>query len=452
MLDTDSNNTETARSVLDLILKSQDGILSKKHNSESASDRAEALDIVKAIAKHTLYPPAKQLLKDYNIDHDLPDDKEQQCFLCNGIFININEMIDRILETMAEYEFETFLIGTSLDPRLQDREDEFRAKYNISTGEAFKKNLNRVIGLKLDKVWKTKEVDFLRPDINLIIDLKPNRYKFQIQSNPLCVRGRYRKYERGIPQTHWPHRACRGKGCEDCNFTGKQYPTSVEEIIEPYILEASRGEKAVFHGAGREDIDAKCLGTGRPFVLEIKQPVKRYLDFEKIEKKIKKEQGQRVDAINLRRVDRDGIQKVKSVGEKTRKTYRAKVESEEAISSVDFNKLIPKLDEKLVNNTIMQRTPLRVVHRRADKTRKKRVYSFDAEWIDETHFEFTIEAMGGTYIKELISGDKNRTSPSISGFFNIPMVCTELDVMAIIDSVEVEDGDKKLDEEVKQAE
>ena len=29
---------------------------------------------------------------------------------------------------------------------------------------------------------------------------------------------------------------------------------------------------------GREDIDVRCLGRGRPFVMEMKKPVKRNID------------------------------------------------------------------------------------------------------------------------------------------------------------------------------
>ena len=35
-----------------------------------------------------------------------------------------------------------------------------------------------------------------------------------------------------------------------------------------------------FHGMGREDIDVRCMGSGRPFVIEIKEPKSRTLDTE----------------------------------------------------------------------------------------------------------------------------------------------------------------------------
>ena len=34
-------------------------------------------------------------------------------------------------------------------------------------------------------------------------------------------------------------------------------------------------EDDAFHGMGREDIDVRCLGRGRPFVVELKSPMRR---------------------------------------------------------------------------------------------------------------------------------------------------------------------------------
>ena len=113
--------------------------------------------------------------------------------------------------------------------------------------------------------------DFEKQDIVINVDLRKEP-KVRIQINPLFIEGKYNKLVRGIPQTKWPCGKCKGKGCEECNFTGKQYRESVEELLSEPILEATNGWQAKFHGAGREDIDVLMLGSGRPFVLEIKEP------------------------------------------------------------------------------------------------------------------------------------------------------------------------------------
>ena len=90
--------------------------------------------------------------------------------------------------------------------------------------------------------------------------------------------GRYRKLERGVPQTRWPCRACKGRGCDRCEGTGLQYATSVQQLVADPLREMLGAEDDAFHGMGREDIDVRCLGRGRPFVVELKSPMRRSVD------------------------------------------------------------------------------------------------------------------------------------------------------------------------------
>ncbi|XVE56237.1 hypothetical protein DITRI_Ditri03aG0222200 [Diplodiscus trichospermus] len=71
----------------------------------------------------------------------------------------------------------------------------------------------------------------------------------------LC--GRYLKYSRNVSQTRW---------IIDEERMGE---ASVEEIIGSNILPICQGDNCKFHAAGREDIDVRMLGSGRPFLLEI---------------------------------------------------------------------------------------------------------------------------------------------------------------------------------------
>ncbi len=93
---------------------------------------------------------------------------------------------------------------------------------------------------------------------------------------------------RGIPQTYFYCKVCNGKGCESCKYTGKKYNTSVGELIGNEFLKYTHGSNFIFHGCGREDIDALMLGNGRPFVLEIKDPMIRSINLYEIENIINK--------------------------------------------------------------------------------------------------------------------------------------------------------------------
>ena len=96
-----------------------------------------------------------------------------------------------------------------------------------------------------------------------LIDVLTLNVELDIRSHYLY--GRYRKLEREIPQTRWPCRVCKERGCEKCNGTGQQYPHSVQSLIGDPLIEIYDSTEHAFHGMGREDIDVRCLGRGRPF-------------------------------------------------------------------------------------------------------------------------------------------------------------------------------------------
>jgi tRNA pseudouridine synthase 10 len=248
--------------------------------------------------------------------------------------------------------------------------------------------------------------------------------KVRIQINPIFIEGRYNKYIRGIPQTKWPCRNCKGKGCEKCNGTGKQYPESVEELLSETVLKESKGYEAKFHGAGREDIDVRMLGTGRPFVLEIKEPKIRNLDLKKIEKEVNILNTNKTKYNDLKFVKRNRKAEIKVSSSDNYKVYRALVKCDEEINKNDLEKL-----NKL--HIIEQRTPIRVAHRRADKIRIKEVKNIKTNYIDFHSFEIIIKTQGGLYIKELISGDEGRSQPNISELLNNKSICEELDVIEV---------------------
>ncbi|MEN6290561.1 MAG: tRNA pseudouridine(54/55) synthase Pus10, partial [Methanobacterium sp.] len=254
-------------------------------------------------------------------------------------------------------------------------------------------------------------VDFVKDDID-------------IQINPIFIEGRYRKLVRGIPQTKWPCGKCRGKGCPSCNYTGKQYPETVEELISPEAVKLAIGSESKFHGAGREDIDVKMLGSGRPFVLEIKEPKIRDLDLEILEEKINTFAGGKVEVHDLKFVGKDRKGTIKCSSTDTYKVYRAIVELENDINDDKLN-LLHSME------IINQRTPIRVSHRRADKIRTRKVRSITTKPIDARKFEMIVECEGGLYIKELISGDEGRSKPSVSEILGINALCIQLDVLEV---------------------
>jgi len=201
----------------------------------------------------------------------------------------------------------------------------------------------------------------------------------------------------------------------------------VSELIGNIILEHTKGTDFKFHGAGREDIDALMLGEGRQFVIEIKEPKKRYLDYEMLEREINERAEGKIEVKDLKPSDKATVHRLKMNASTARKTYRALVE----LGSPTTPEKLKALEEHFKDIMIKQQTPTRVLHRRVDKIRTKKVYSIKARIESDALIELIIFAQGGTYIKELISGDSGRSSPSIAEFLQTTATVKKLDVLAV---------------------
>jgi len=348
--------------------------------------------------------------------------KIKNCWICSGLLDEIQHFADLILNHLKDYEFETFLIGSKVDEEIFNKEQDLHKFYNLEFSELIKMELNREIGKILEKK-SDKKVDFENPTIMVIIDTSFDVINLQIK--PIYIYGKYNKYKRDIPQTRWFCRVCHGKGCRKCDYTGKMYKTSVEELISKHILEKTKGDDQSFHGCGREDIDVRMLGNGRPFVLEVKNPKIRNLDLGMLEEEINTYNDGIIKVKNLHFSNKEEIARIKN--SEFKKLYRVVFIGGKAINKEKLKKVVQTLRGK----TIRQFTPSRVARRRANIVRDRKIYNLDIEAIKGDIATLTIEAQSGTYIKELISGDDGRTKPSISEMIEFPCKVAELDVMEI---------------------
>ena len=362
---------------------------------------------------------ADKAAEELGIDLDNVD-----CAVCDNLFDKLDEgLYEKIDDKINRLgvEFETFLVGSKISKDIQERDEELSEKFNLDV-ETIKKEVNRLIGLG---IWERydKEAEFESQDIVFNVDLT-GEPKVRIQINPLYIEGKYNKLKRGIPQTKWPCTKCKGRGCEECNYTGKQYPESVEELISEHFLKLTKGREAKFHGAGREDIDVLMLGSGRPFVLEIKEPKIRNIDLASMEEKINHINEGKTSYHNLHVCERRRKAEIKQSSPDTYKVYNALVKCD---GEIDMGKLEQIRDL----NEIHQQTPQRVLRRRADKVRIKHVLDLSYEMIDGTSFNMRIKTEGGLYIKELISGDDGRSKPNISEILGVNAICEQLDVIEV---------------------
>lgn len=333
-----------------------------------------------------------------------PVEKPERCELCNHVFERLDQFVELCFKASEGIEFSTFWVGSRFPDEVLEKERRIWEEFGIETAEPIKVEFNRELGKALGKRLR-KETERDNPDVVFIVE--PFSGKVELQINPLYVYGRYRKLVRRIPQTPLP-------GFED----------SVASLICRPFSKATGG-KCVFKGAGREDVDVRTLGNGRPFILEIKNPKVRSVDLNVLTEEING--SGKVEVLNLRFVTPKEAEKV--LTKNHRKEYLALVLVEDGVTPEKAEEVV----RKLRGLEILQRTPRRVRKARADKVRVKRVHDAEAGWIDERHFELRLITDGGLYIKELISGDKGRTKPSVSELLGKPAWCERLDVLNILD-------------------
>ncbi|HEV8049792.1 MAG TPA: tRNA pseudouridine(54/55) synthase Pus10 [Thermoplasmata archaeon] len=344
------------------------------------------------------------------------------CPVCEGAFDRIPVWVERCEAAGVDYEWARFSCGSRWEPEALAREEALWLTVGTSSGESIHSAFNRELGKRLETA-SGSEATTERPEVVFLADIPVGRVSLTVM--PLYFRGRYRKLDRTLPQTRWPCRACHGIGCDRCGGTGKTYPTSVEELVAAPFLAATGAEGTRFHGMGREDIDARMLGRGRPFVLELRRPKHRTIRLADVVAEGNRGSADRVELLDVVPADAAEVVRVKEAS--PMKSYRVGVTGIVAVAN---------LNEALTFATgraIAQRTPTRVAHRRADRVRTRRIVSASIVEASEGRFTLDLRAEAGTYIKEWVEGDDGRTDPSLSGLLGAPLTVEFLDVLDIHD-------------------
>ena len=191
------------------------------------------------------------------------------------------------------------------------------------------------------------------------------------------------------------------------------------------IRDSLQAEDTSFHGMGREDIDVRCLGSGRPFVLEIKNPLIRKANLVELVAAVNDNSSEMVEIDQLDWTDRKRIGKVKETRSDKSYTIRFRVDD------IPEEEKVKEAISGLSGVVLGQDTPKRVSHRRAAKTRKRKVVSISDVIVDGDEVQTTLRCEAGTYIKELIHSDEGRTVPSVSGVLDRECEVLWLDVEEI---------------------
>ena len=307
---------------------------------------------------------------------------------------------------------------SSLIPERWLIEEERTFDSALANSESIKSSINRRIVGTLCKVTGKK----YNSDAGIRVVLDFNSYVASLKHENTFVFGRYKKFSRELSQSRWLCSKCEGEGCFKCYYEGKNY-ISVEELIGDVFKKYSECSDYSLHASGREDVDVTNV-AGRPFVLELKEPKQFSLDLLKIAKEIGNDN--KVVVLDLKFVKRSFVEIVSN--SHFDKEYEADIELSRELTDQDLEKL-----KSLEGTTIDQQTPHRVAHRRADLIRKRIIKRMEILNNDKNKLKIRLLAEPGTYIKELIHGDKGNTKPSVSSILGCDAKCTCLTVIKIQD-------------------
>jgi hypothetical protein len=285
----------------------------------------------------------------------------------------------------------------------------FKPDISLDKGAVGELARNCSSDLFLGLISKNKILDYFNEE-NLKI-------KVEILNSSVYVRGTYMKFSRDIGQSPWTVNGV--KICE----------SSVQDEMRDTLKQIFKCDDCVMSAGGREDRDVRMLGSGRPFIMEIVNPKLKTIplqDIGEIEKNINCN-TKLIKVKNLSICDKSYYAVLKKYEDSKQKFYTCLVCTEKVISNEELEKL-----NQITDLNVVQKTPIRVMHRRTLMDRNKQIFKIDAERINENFLIVNVLASAGTYIKEFIHSDLGRTSPSLVELLDCDCDILQLDVLDII--------------------
>ncbi|CAL6293705.1 unnamed protein product [Bathycoccus prasinos] len=255
--------------------------------------------------------------------------------------------------------------------------------------------------------------------------------RVRVWASPVYVAGRYAKFARDVPQSPW----------SNCPVKWARATESVQDALEDAIVKSAHADGAKFNSSGREDLDVRMLGDGRPFVLEVHNPKASVSELRENLVRAETLMNQSsflktdVKAFNLRVVPKETY---KNVGLRLDSNEKEKSYSCVCICDppVPMDSTICDVVSAMKDVELKQQTPIRVSHRRSDLVRPRTLREIQVSVVPGTRGRCVyvdLRAEAGTYIKEFCHGDKGRTNPSLGDLLGNGTKCDiiQLDVMKV---------------------
>ena len=392
----------------------------------------EAPEEVRALYERGLCVPCvgrilsigRQELESYRLD----DVHKSDCFACHGLVSHIDDMKSSIQKTCGRYKFHDIQI--EIVPKMIKNDNKLVQQYMCQTSSSIKNYLKGKIQLAFDKVNEG-------PVLYIKIS-SPNDIRTELKWPPLYIVGRYYKESRRVSNSRF--------------MKGEYAKSSVEKEVINYLCPEIKCTERKFLSAGREDMDVRMIGSGRPFSVTLLNPLpvenadppqnfeefaKTFEQFLPYYKSAESNQeinmDQRFYCGNCVSVSHLKITtKQPNISPKLEKCYRCVVSCSRNVTKENLAHL-----DNIKDLVISQKTPCRVAHRRILAYREKTVLSLSYRQISPRFFILDLRTSKGTYIKEFVNSDFGRTKPSLGELLDPdnPVECQllQLDVVFVGD-------------------
>lgn len=187
----------------------------------------------------------------------------KNCQICHGLWNQLDESCNKIIQATKNYQYDTFLLGLTLDHSYYDNEDKFRSRYKIRGKENIKTGLLREIRKKFSN-FSNKKTNLRSPDITINVQIgKKFETNVSVNSSTLILRGRYNKIKRFQIKTK--------DSTSDRLEINQRH---IEKILKKVISHQFNSDSMVFWPLGKEEPESMVLGKGRPFYVSIKNSKK----------------------------------------------------------------------------------------------------------------------------------------------------------------------------------
>lgn len=323
---------------------------------------------------------------------------DSECEVCAGLLANVSHVAGIITEKLKEYQFESFVIGTSLPQRILDKEDEIRARFKIRGREGIKTEITRSFSSEVSKNTK-KRLSYLRPDLTLLVSLPDG--EISITPRSIWLFAKYHKTIRGIAQRSSLCQICNGIGCAACEYRGASL-LSVQYLVNNFLSEKYRAEGCSFIWVGSEDERSLVDGNGRPFYVEVLKP-KRRTPIRRL--KTAKLNGVRLSSIEVL------PSRPTLIPQFTMRCFAYLVQPPQREGDIPSKVMKDEIESKFKDLSVRVRLSRRF------RVVTKRIQSILVQESKEDHrVVLDINCDGGIPIKKFVSGEDESVSPNLAPF------------------------------------